>query len=76
MFELVFRRPIKKCFFCMLNIRHYVHFQDAFLGRSSSLLKGQCHDTFDLRFFHESDSPQNLSIQLGRLKISKKFDVF
>jgi hypothetical protein len=31
----------------------------------SQALKGQCHDIFDFRFFHESVSPKSLSIPLG-----------
>ncbi len=33
--------------------------------RICDTLKGQCHEIFDFRFFHESVSPQPLSILLG-----------
>jgi hypothetical protein len=32
-----------------------------------SALKGQCHEIFDFRFFHESVSPKSLSIPKGTL---------
>ncbi len=34
---------------------------------------GQCHKIFDFRFFHESVSPQPLSIPLGPLQIFHNF---
>ncbi len=36
-------------------------------------LKGQCHEIFDCRFFHESVSPKPLSIPLGSFQICLKF---
>jgi hypothetical protein len=36
-------------------------------------LKGQCTEVFDFRFFHESVSPQPLSILLGLFQIFSKF---
>ncbi len=35
-------------------------------------LKGQCHEIFDFRFFHESLSPKPLSIPLGPFQIFLK----
>jgi hypothetical protein len=35
-------------------------------------LKGQCHEIFDLRFFHESVSPKHLSIPLVPFQIFLK----
>ncbi len=35
-------------------------------------LKGQCHEIFDFRFFHESVSPNPLSIPLGPFQICSK----
>jgi hypothetical protein len=32
-------------------------------------LKGQCHEIFDFKFFHESVSPKPLSIPLGPFEI-------
>ncbi len=36
-------------------------------------LKGQCHEIFDFRFFHESVSPKPLSIPIGCVKFFWKF---
>jgi hypothetical protein len=36
---------------------------------NSSFLKGQCHEIFDFRFFHESVSPKPLSLPLGPFQI-------
>jgi hypothetical protein len=35
-------------------------------------LKGQCHDIFDFRFFHQPVSPKPLSIPLGLFRIFSK----
>jgi hypothetical protein len=35
-------------------------------------LKGQCHEIFDFRFFHESASPKPLSLPLGLFRIFSK----
>ncbi len=35
-------------------------------------LKGQCHEIFDFKFFHESVSPKPLSIPLGPFRICSK----
>jgi hypothetical protein len=35
-------------------------------------LKGQCHEIFDFCFFHESVSPQPLSIPIGPFRIFSK----
>jgi hypothetical protein len=35
--------------------------------------KGQCHEVFDFRFFHESVSPKPLSILLEPFQIFSKF---
>ncbi len=37
-----------------------------------SYLKGQCHEIFDFRFFHELVSPKLLNIPLGPFRISLK----
>jgi hypothetical protein len=36
------------------------------------LLKGQCHEIFDYRFFHESVSPHLQSFPLGPFRIFSK----
>jgi hypothetical protein len=35
-------------------------------------LKGQCHEIFDFKFFHESVSPKPLSIPIGPFEIFLK----
>jgi hypothetical protein len=36
---------------------------------NSTFLKGQCHEIFDFRFFHESVSPKPLRLPLGPFNI-------
>jgi hypothetical protein len=38
--------------------------QECFGGRQKYLIKGQCHEIFDFRFFHESVSLRPLRIPL------------
>jgi hypothetical protein len=42
-----------------------------FISMDSSL-KGQCHEIFCFRFFHESFSPKPLKITLGSFRIFSK----
>jgi hypothetical protein len=46
----------------------YIGWQNRFLGS----LKGQCHEIFCFRFFHESPSPKPLIITLGSFRIFSK----
>ncbi len=45
----------------------------SFVSLSIKYLKGQCHEIFCFRFFHESPSPKLMKIALGSYKFFQKF---